>query len=695
MRQVYAMLKKVRGQSILRILSAFLLLVCAAPGIRAQGDPNAAQQNAPANFETLAKSAAAAREAGKSEEAIRDYQRAVDLRPDWEEGWWYLGTMRYDADQFAAAIPAFQKIVQLDPRLGPAWNLLGLCEFEVKDFANARAHLQKGQELGGGDDPEIARVSTYHLALLLIRGAEFERASSLLATAFATAQMPEQIRYALGLALLRVPLLPQEIGPSQDALIHAAGEAAAVWAQDGPAKSLDSFRVALKKFPGAPYLHYAYGLALSAAKRDTEALVALGEEATISPQSALPQIEISRIELSLQNPQNALIAAEKAVRLAPASLAAHHVLSQSLQALGKNQQAAQESKVAESLAPEKPQPDSKITALYENHSALVPEDASWSQTMNYFSMAQYPQAIAALRTWVERKPNDGTAWAVLGLCEFEMKDYDNALIHLQRGQALGFGGSAESVRQAKYRLGILLDRNTQYAEAMELLAPEASKGPLEKEIEFVLGMALLRMARLPQDVEPAQKPLVQSAGEIAVLLETSKYDQAFPKFQALLREFPDAPFLHYAYGIALASLSQYAEAEMQMREEIRISPASELPFVRLATISLKQHRAADALSPAERAVKLAPDSAEAHYILGRTHLELGEDQPAIRELEIAGKDCARQSTNPFQSGQGVCQSEASGESRTGTLHFCAVECLGRGATQLAWKPELRRAARFE
>ena len=267
--------------------------------------------------------------------------------------------------------------------------------------------------------------------------------------------MPAQIKYALGLALLRVPLLPEEIGPSQDALIHAAGEAAAVWAQDGPAKSLDNFQAALKKFPGAPYLHYAYGLALSAAKRDKEALDALREEARISPQSALPQIEICRIELSLGNPQNALIAAEKAVRLAPHSPMAHRVLSQSLQALGKNQQAAQESKVAESLAPEKPQPDSRIAALYVNYSALAPDDGLWTQAMLYFSTARYPQAIAALKTWVERKPNDGTAWAVMGLSEFEMKDYDNALIHLQRGQALGFGGSPESVRQAQVSPGHL------------------------------------------------------------------------------------------------------------------------------------------------------------------------------------------------------------------------------------------------
>ncbi len=79
--------------------------------------------------------------------------------------------MQYDADRFADAIPALEKVVQLDPAQGPAWNFLGLCEFETRDYANSLQHLKKGQELGTGEDPEIARVSKYHLALLLNRRA--------------------------------------------------------------------------------------------------------------------------------------------------------------------------------------------------------------------------------------------------------------------------------------------------------------------------------------------------------------------------------------------------------------------------------------------------------------------------------------------------------------------------------------------
>ena len=174
--------------------------------------------------------------------------------------------------------------------------------------------------------------------------------------------------------------------------------------------------------------------------------------------------------------------------------------------------------------------------------------------MDDYSSARYSDAVAGLKMWTESRPaegkmNDGSAWAVMGLSEFELKDYDNALIHLQRGQDLGLGGSTESVRLARYHLGILLNRSGQFESADRLLMPEANDESLASEIQFALGIALLRMPLLPEQVPSQNRALVQSAGEIGILLHASKYDQAFPKLQQLLKEYPTTPFLHYAYGL--------------------------------------------------------------------------------------------------------------------------------------------------
>ncbi len=563
-------------------LDAVLVLACIVAPTYGRASARRVQ-TAQASFDKAANAAATARDAGRSDEAIENYRLAVAIRPDWQEGWFYLGTLQYDADRYTDAIPAFQKLVQLAPAIGPAWNFLGLCEFETKDYSNSLIHLEKGQKLG--NDPEIARVSQYHLALLLNRNREFDRATAMLVSAFRAGQFPPEARLAMGLALLHAPVLPDELNPSREALVHAAGEIAALLAQGDYAKALDAFPQFLKDYPDVPYLHDAYAKALAAAGRSTEAL----------------------------------------------------------------QQRREESRIVESLAHDKGQRDENLAQMYAVHSAVAraenaepSADTLWNQAMDDYSSARYSDAVAALRMWAERRPaegkmNDGSAWAVMGLSEFKLKDYDNALIHLQRGQDLGLGGSTESVRLARYHLGILLNRSGQFESAARLLTPEANSGSLASEIQFALGIALLRTPLLPEQVPPQKHALVQSAGEIGILLQGSKYDQAFPKLQQLMKEYPTTPFLHYAYGLGLASLSQYDEAEPQLREEARISPASELPHILLASIELRKHNAADALPSAERAVQLALESAKAHYILGRAYLELGKEEKALYELETANK----------------------------------------------------------
>lgn len=530
----------------------------------------------PDSFESIAAAATAARDSGQVDKAVTEYQRALAIRPDWPEGWWSLGVLQYNGDRYSDAIASFTKLTQLAPQFGPGWNFLGLCEFEDRDYANALSHLDKGHALGSGDDPEIARVSAYHLALLRIRTGEFVPATELLTTTFNHGPMSPQVKVALGLALLHVPLLPEEVDPSHDALIQQAGEAAAVQARGEYRQANSIFGSLLKEYPNTPFLREAY---------------------------------IS-----------------------------------SLKAIGGKQEAQDHQRLAEGTASQSSVTNATVADLYArpaaSKSSATPAgsaSAEWDQAMSDYSAGKYAAAVTALQAYVERKLQDGTAWAVMGLAEFELKSYDNALLHLQRGQALGFGGSRESVRLANYTLGILLNRHGDFKAASESLAAAAGTAPLAEKAQYALGMALLRMPLLPDQIDSSKQGLIQSTGEIALLLQESKYDDALAKFQSLLQTYPDTPYLHYAYGVALASLSQYDEATAQMKLEAKISSVSELPYLRLASIALRQHRPADALAPAQQAVKLAPSSGEAHYLLGRTYLELGEEAKAVAELETVAR----------------------------------------------------------
>ena len=55
------------------------------------------------SFAELAQRASAARDANRIEEAIDLYRQATQIRPKWDAGLWYMGTLLYESDRFEAA----------------------------------------------------------------------------------------------------------------------------------------------------------------------------------------------------------------------------------------------------------------------------------------------------------------------------------------------------------------------------------------------------------------------------------------------------------------------------------------------------------------------------------------------------------------------------------------------------------------
>ena len=645
----------------------------------------ASGQDLAQNFDKLSRQANAARLEGNTTEAIRQYEMALKVRADWPEGWWYLGTLYADANRFSDAIAVFKRLTEANPKLGPAWGSLGLSEFELKDYQNSLAHLRQAQELGFAEVPEVEKPATYHLALLLNLNGEFEDAFSLLAFEFGKEALAQQTRVALAMSLLRIPLLPDQMDPSKDALIADAGETATLLVTENVDQAFQHFRQMLKDYPNTPFLHYTYGSSLDFDSRYDEAEAQLREEMQITPRSALAYMRRAAIALKTHRPADALPLAERAVELAPESAMARKILAKTMTELGKTESAAQEAASAARLEPEKPYVDSEIAKLYANHpipiesfastsASAIPSggfeeltgkaeaaakagrtedaisyylgglklraewDEGWSQlgTLFYIS-GRYADGGSALKNSLRINPQRAEAMVFLGLCEFETKQYKNAYLHLEHGRQVGFHGTPEAQRIASLRLAELRTWSGDFDGAKDLLIPEIDRNQLTSATKAVLGLILLRIPRLVSEIEPSREASVRAAGETAALLYAERYNEAFQAFQQMLKDFPNTPFLHYAYGSALESLSQHDEAEAQLREEIKLAPGNALTYMRMADILLKTQRPQDALSNAERAVQLDPEAAGGHELLGRSLLEVGKTEAAIKELEIASR----------------------------------------------------------
>src|SRR5438874_2243099 len=128
----------------------------------------------PVTFDQLSRQASQARERNQLDKAAALYREALKLRPKWNEGWWFLGTLLYDRDQYVEARDAFYQLAALDPKNGKAFAMLGLCEFRTKEYEPALVHLNRARILGLGDaPPQMVQVAMYHTRILLAPIQEF------------------------------------------------------------------------------------------------------------------------------------------------------------------------------------------------------------------------------------------------------------------------------------------------------------------------------------------------------------------------------------------------------------------------------------------------------------------------------------------------------------------------------------------
>jgi tetratricopeptide (TPR) repeat protein len=260
----------------------------------------------------------------------------------------------------------------------------------------------------------------------------------------------------------------------------------------------------------------------------------------------------------------------------------------------------------------------------------------WALGTIFYQLDRYAEGRTAFQKLVTLEPRGGVGWAFLGLCEFQLKDYLNALSHLERGRNSGLGDNPEIAAVAKYHAAILLNRTEQFELAFAVLSEIAKSQTENPAILEAFGLTLLRLPLLPSEVPTDKREVVMKTGRAAYLGATDKRDVATQEFQELLAAFPSAPNVHYAYGVFLLRDSP-DEAMTEFKKELEISPQHIFARLQIAFEAIKRNDPKAGLSYAEEAVKLAPNLFAAHNALGRILLELGQTDRSIKELEIGVK----------------------------------------------------------
>jgi len=332
-------------------------------------------QTGPPSFQSLAQQAESARDARQLDKALTLYERALKLRPDWDEGLWSLGNIAYDLDRYSECAPAFRRLAGVKPDSAPAWTMSGLCEYKLRRYDAALESLSHAEELKFAGPAELSRAARLHLALVLIKGGSFERALTVLTELTRMHQRTPEIAVAAGIAGLRQPWLPFEVPEASRDLVFKLGDAMAPAMERDYKEAREKFEAVVQQYPQEPNVHFRYGaflniqdsaqgveeiqktlelapshvpalvgLAVIYLKREEfDAALAYGERAVkASPEDFSTHVALGRALLAKENPVRAAAELETAVHLAPASADAHFSLASAYSRLGRKEDSARE-----------------------------------------------------------------------------------------------------------------------------------------------------------------------------------------------------------------------------------------------------------------------------------------------------------------------------------------------------------------
>ena len=277
---------------------------------------------------------------------------------------------------------------------------------------------------------------------------------------------------------------------------------------------------------------------------------------------------------------------------------------------------------------------SEALDLYAKALRIRPEwpEGWWNVATILYEGDRYMEARDAFRNLVALDPKNGRGWGMLGLCEFQTREYERAVVSLQRGRALGLGNNREIESVVRYHTALLYIRFEQFEIAYDILSEFLQVGNESPKVMEAFGLAMLRMPFLASEIPPDKREEVIIAGRAGFYMAARRLEESRAAFAELLARYPNAPNVHYGYGVFL--LNQDADAALkEFRRELEISPTHQPSMVQMAFEYMKRDELDTALPFAEKAVQLAPNMFPARNVLGRILLDLGQTDRAIKELE--------------------------------------------------------------
>jgi tetratricopeptide (TPR) repeat protein len=321
----------------------------------------------------------------------------------------------------------------------------------------------------------------------------------------------------------------------------------------------------------------------------------------------------------------------------------------------------------------------EAAALYAQALTLRPQwkEGWWALGTLEYDRDHYAKAALDFKRLIALEPANGTAHAMLGLCQFELSQDEPALKNLLKAEQLGVIKNEELRHVALYHMGVLELRTRKFGDAKETLDQLAKLGVRSKELTTALGLAALLIT--PKDAPPEGTPgarVIDRTGEAEALLAAKNYEQAKQAYVQLAAEYPAYPNLHFAFGRLLLETNETDAAVEQFQLELKRDPQNVSSLLEIAAVRY-QVDSQEALPYAEKALKLAPRLPFTHYLVGLLRLDTGNPAGAIPELEIAQKAFPSESRIYFAMGNAYARTGHKAEAAKARAEFTRLHAKER------------------
>jgi len=282
----------------------------------------------------------------------------------------------------------------------------------------------------------------------------------------------------------------------------------------------------------------------------------------------------------------------------------------------------------------------QAAALFKQALQMQP---TWPEGWFYLGGALYrlnrcAEGIDAFNKGIDLSPRNGPAWALMGLCEYDLGHLDKTLEDIGKGEEFGLGSNTAFEAAVRQHAALALIRSSLFDQAMSQLQPLAKLQVDSLDVVEAVGLCALGIAKQPSELNENRRKVVDMAGAAMWAATSQRPQDAEDGFHQLLAAYPKEPGVHYAYGLYFMDTDQHA-ALLEFEKELSGNPSHWPTLLVSAFLETRQGAPDLALQYAERARKLAPSSYAwlCDAEMGRALLAKDEPEKAVPLFEESVK----------------------------------------------------------